>query len=545
MLRPVTGSTPSPFDGGRVRLPGAAGRVRLAALGLPAVVLILGAGIPGGRRRSRAAHASAAAVPLVALGLRRLARRRVAAGEADVASVIPITVLIPARDEAPVIGALVGDLAAARRDGLSVVVVDDASSDGTGRAARDAITRAGLADVALVVTLATPSGSKAAALAAVPVPDAGAVVVLDADARVAPDFVDQVRLAATRSSVAQARRRMLRPTAIAGLGGFGPVENGSGAGPRAGLLVRLLTLAQDGEQAVDDRIGRARLALRGAAELRGDGMVLTAEALARLGGWPSGALCEDLELSTTWYLQTGRGAQRPPGLVVWEQPVLDPRVLLAQRLRWAEGSVRRDLRIGLPAVLDASVPAWRRADVAVYASQALVPWMAAGLAARAAATGDRGVRRRAATSVALLAGGYGLGALVLAWAAEADHAPSVRHRSSLDRLGRAGVVALFTGLWPLVLPAAWLRVARRPGGSRFAQTPHAPAAAFAVPRRGLDAAAGDDARPIPTDLPAGDQRAGTTPAASERATLCQPPPRWSRSSATTAVVSAVQPGTAR
>jgi hypothetical protein len=531
------------MDGGQARLPGTAGRVRLAALGLPAAVLIVGAGIPGGRRRSWATQASAAVVPLVALSLRRLARRRVAAGDAGVAPAVPVTVLIPARDEASVIGALVGDLAAARRDGLSVVVVDDASSDGTGRAARDAITRAGLADVARVVTLATPSGSKAAALAALPVPDAGGVVVLDADARVAPDFVDQVRLAATRFAVAQARRRMLRPTAVAGPGGSGFI--GAGAGPRAGRLVRLLTLAQDGEQAVDDRIGRARLALRGAAELRGDGMVLTAEALARLGGWPSGALCEDLELSTTWYLETGRGAQRPPGLVVWEQPVLDPRVLLAQRLRWAEGSIRRDLRIGLPAVLDASVPAWRRVDVAVYASQALVPWMAAGLAARAAATGDRGVRRRAAASLALLAGGYGLGALVLAWAAEADHAPSVRHRSAVDRLGRAGVVTLFTGLWPLVLPAAWLRVARRPGGSDFAQTPHAPAAAFAVPRRGPEAAAGDDGRTVPAGTSADHQRAGTTPAASERATLCQPPPRWSRSSATTAGVSAVQPGTAR
>ena len=471
-----------------------------------------------------------------------------------------VTVVVPARDEAAVIAPLIADLGAARSDPMTLFVVDDASCDGMAELACAAIARGGLADVARVVRLATPSGGKGAALAAVPVPVSGVVVVLDADARVAPDFVARVRAVATGSPAAQARRRMLRPAAAC--------PPGRAAG--------LLALMQDGEQEVDGLIARARLRIGGATEFRGDGMVIRADALAALGGWPSDALCEDLELATRWYLAAGRGVERPAGLEIWEQPVLSLRPLVRQRLRWAEGSIRRDLRLVIPALLDRRRPVRRRVELGAYASQALMPAVALGMAARALrrpAEPHRGhgadSSQAARRTLGVLASGYALAALVLAWGAQPDGAaqpgeteqpdeaaqrdetagpreteqpdeaaqrdetaghreteqpdetagpdetaqpheaacaqqaasilrvvgrpsnatPLCRRRRAgrwrrIDRLARAAAVTVFTGLWVLVLPVAWLRVATRPGSPQFTRTPHEAPARFSEPGSG-------------------------------------------------------------
>jgi hypothetical protein len=424
-------------------------------------------------------------------------------GAADVVGAM-VTVVVPARDEAAVIGRLVADLAAGRSDPMTLVVVDDASCDGTADLACAAIECYGLEDIGRVIRLATPSGSKAAALAAVPVPASGVVVVLDADARVARDFVGSVRVLGTALAVAQARRRMLTPA----------------PGRRREGFARLLAMLQDGEQAIDHLVARGRLSIGGATEFRGDGMVIRADALAALGGWSPDALCEDLELSTRWYLATGLGIEHPPGLELWEQPVLSVRLLLGQRLRWAEGSIRRDLRLVLPALLDPRVPGRRRLEVGAYAVQALVPWAVLGMAARAwrhpsgSPSGEDcaelGVAAR--QTLAAVAWGYGLAALMLAWRSQAadpegadgaenrarpaplaraqpaldvlGRALRARHRGHVMRLARAIAVTAFTGLWALVLPVAWLRVAVRPGPPEFVRTPHEVPARFSEPGSG-------------------------------------------------------------
>ncbi len=515
------------------------GGLRAAALALPALATLAGYLLPGSRRARSAIRLVALSLPAGAAGL-SLAARAVRAGQqelsgcaalppggmaqaaghdATASSQTMVTVVVPARDEAAVIARLVADLAAARSDPMALVVVDDASCDGMADLARAAIARCGLTDAAKVVRLATPSGSKGAALAAVPVPASGVVVVLDADARVAPDFIARVRVVGATAATAQARRRTLRPAA--------------GCQPERGA--RLLTLMQDGEQEVDGLIARARLRMGGAAEFRGDGMVIRADVLAALGGWSRDALCEDLELATRWYLATGRGVERPGGLEIWEQPVLSVRPLLGQRLRWAEGSIRRDIRLVLPALIDRRQPIRRRVELAAYASQALVPWVALGMAARAwgGPAGPQGRHRSEPGQAAwrtfgALATGYALAALVLAWGSQSDdvnlaggaegagatpwrdaggrvhHAGSVgrvvarqsmpgatnrRRRAACwglcRRLARAAIVTTFTGLWALVLPVAWLRVAARPGSPQFIRTPHEAPARFIEPGSAL------------------------------------------------------------
>ena len=61
----------------------------------------------------------------------------------DPASPPVLTVVVPAKDEAPNIGTLVDGIVAAMSDGpaFEVIVVDDGSTDGTGEAVRDAAAR--------------------------------------------------------------------------------------------------------------------------------------------------------------------------------------------------------------------------------------------------------------------------------------------------------------------------------------------------------------------------------------------------------------------
>ncbi len=463
--------------------------MRQRAVLLPLAAAMAGYAGPSLRRVSLAVSLLAAALPACAVLLARLGgvtrepqpHTLPTRGGLEATTV---TLLVPARDEAPVIARLVADVAAARSSPMALTVVDDGSTDGTGDLAAAAIEAHVLGREASVVRLAAPSGSKGAALRAASVLP-GVVVVLDADARLTCGFVERARAAARPDGVAQARRRMLRPA-----------ERGVHA-----WWARALALAQDGEQAVDDRIARARLALGGAAEFRGNGMVIGTSALEALGGWPADALCEDLELATRWYLGAGRGVSRPRDLEVWEQPVLELRSLLAQRLRWAEGAVRRDLRLVVPAALDARVPLRRRAELVGYASHALLPWAFVGIALRALAdrfTAPRRHARRAGGQegastpaarrlLAALAAGYGSAAVILAWSALEGGLPAPGARLSQprfalpQRLVRAVTVAAFTGLWPLVLPAAWVRVALRPGPTRFVRTPHTSPAAFNEP----------------------------------------------------------------
>ena len=423
---------------------------RRAALAAPAAAIIAGAVAPSSGAGLVAMLAAGAGMAVVAGAIHKVSGRvSHAQATATLPPITSVTVLLPARNEAAVIGALIGDLGRAVQAGrtrqpVEILVVDDGSTDGTSAAAETALTAAALLDVGRVVRLDPASGSKGRALRrAWPDPAEGQLlVVLDADARVKPDFLIRCVDAAATEGVVQAQRHVL--------------------GPGGGGMDAVIARVQDGEFAIDDVIQRVRWGSGGASELRGNGMVLRGEALAAIGGWPHDAQTEDLELSTCWYLASGVGVARPSGLELWEQPVLRPADLIRQRLRWAEGSVRRDLRHVRPVLADGSVPLRQRADIAMYAGQALVPWLVFGMLARAVLAGPGKVRRRAMLALGGLVAAYAAGGLGLA---RSVLGPGVaRHR--------VFEVAAFTSLWSALLPIAWIRVILHPETPEFFRTQH-------------------------------------------------------------------------
>jgi 4,4'-diaponeurosporenoate glycosyltransferase len=101
----------------------------------------------------------------------------------------PVTVVVPARDEAATIGGLLDDLAASRTAPDRVVVVDDHSSDGT---AAVAATRPGVEVVAAPPLPTGWAGKCWACHTGALGLDAGTVVFVDADVRLAPDALGRV-----------------------------------------------------------------------------------------------------------------------------------------------------------------------------------------------------------------------------------------------------------------------------------------------------------------------------------------------------------------
>ncbi len=326
---------------------------------------------------------------------------------------------------------------------IDVLVVDDASTDATADAARAAI---GEATHAQVVRRDRQEGprTKAAVLAfAMPYLRGEVIGVLDADTLLHGSFLERTMRAWT----------VRDPDAVAIQVARHPRNE----------HVSWLTRAQAEEQLMDLDSQCGRWAADGTAELRGNGMFVRREALDAVGGWRPSALTEDLELSTR-LAAAGHHVALAPEVAVEEEAVERIGALWRQRLRWAEGSLRRLLEHG-PGLLAGSQPMARKADFLAFAAEFLIPPLFATTILASLLTIP--LPRPADWSVpASLFVGYGLGIFILAiaglWASGVRGVPLV---------GRALRGALFLSHWLLVVPVALVRIAFGPGAGGFDQTP--------------------------------------------------------------------------
>ena len=244
-------------------------------------------------------------------------------------------VVVPAHNEAPVVGTLLSDLAeASRRVPSEVVVIADHCSDDTADIARRAR-----------VTVAERSegaGGKGAALAwyldGAPLADEEALVVLDADNRVPEDLLERFNdELVAGNTVLQAYLDVSNPDAS-------PVATASALSYWASN--RMVQLA--------------RRNLGWTADLGGTGMCITKQALESVGGFGT-SFAEDQELGVKLF-EAGHTVTWLHDVRILDEKPTDAGVAIRQRSRWASGrsQVAKEhvlplLATGTPSAIDLAI----------------------------------------------------------------------------------------------------------------------------------------------------------------------------------------------
>lgn len=244
-------------------------------------------------------------------------------------------VVVPAHDEARVIGNLLGDLAvASRRMPSDVVVLADHCTDETANVANAA--------GATVAERAEGPGGKGAALTwyldREPLAEDEALVVLDADNRVPEDLLERFNdELAAGNSVLQAYLGVSNPDASP-----------------------LATASALSYWASNRMVQLARRNLGWTADLGGTGMCITSQALESVGGFGT-SFAEDQELGVELF-EAGHAVTWLHDVRILDEKPTDASVAVRQRSRWAAGRsqvarahVPRLLKIGTPAAIDLAI----------------------------------------------------------------------------------------------------------------------------------------------------------------------------------------------
>jgi 1,2-diacylglycerol 3-beta-glucosyltransferase len=319
--------------------------------------------------------------------------------------------------------------------------------DGTGEVALAAARTAGIGAVTRLVRREGEglSDGKGAALTAAPPEICGGevVVVLDADARIGPGFVARIAAYVAAGLPAVTPRRRILDAGSSWLAG-----------------------AQADEQAQDGELQRGRWASGGCSEFRGNGISVRRDALAAVGGWRAAALTEDIDLASRLAARLGIRVGWVVDAEVWEEPVRTWRALWRQRLRWAEGGLRRMLEHGIPVMTSPHLSMYAKVDFAAYGAQLLVPSLILGAVAGSIVRGDP-IVVVALVATYLAAGGV-LAFDALRWETDANGAPPPIG----ERLYRGLRGALFGAIWLAAIPGAMWRLATRRGAVAYDKMSH-------------------------------------------------------------------------
>lgn len=244
----------------------------------------------------------------------RTARPRVTGGDAWP----HVSILVPARNEARVIGATIEALTALDypAERLDITVVDDGSTDET----RALIAAASALDPRVrcfSVPAARAGRGKAAALnAALSEVRSDLVAIYDADNRPEP-----------RSLRTLVATLVGEPGLAAAVGKFRTINRDRN------LLTRFINIESLAFQWI---VQAGRCALLGVTTLPGTNFVIRRAVLDDVGGWDEEALTEDAELRIRVY-ETGRRIRFVPTAVTWEQEPERLSTWFRQRRRWARG----------------------------------------------------------------------------------------------------------------------------------------------------------------------------------------------------------------
>jgi 1,2-diacylglycerol 3-beta-glucosyltransferase len=244
----------------------------------------------------------------------------------DQADPLPnVDVFVPAKNEQAVLGTIVPQLFALDYppNQLQVWIIDDGSTDATPAV----LTQLKSQFPQLHTHRRQSQGHKSGALnAALPLSQGEIILVCDADAQLAPDFLRQTVgwFAQPHIGAVQVRKTIADP-AVNWL-----------------TLANWLTHCQQMEMSCDCFLQLHRTAIQGMSELRGNGMLVRRSWLERSQGWNEDTVTDDLDLTFRLCLMGAEIAfvMQP---TVAEEGVTTLGQLWRQRRRWAIGGYQRYL----------------------------------------------------------------------------------------------------------------------------------------------------------------------------------------------------------
>jgi 1,2-diacylglycerol 3-beta-glucosyltransferase len=239
-----------------------------------------------------------------------------------------VSLMVAAKNEASVIAALALQLCALDYPGdrYEVWIIDDASSDRTPEIL-DALAMQ-YPQLRVVHRAPGAGGGKSGALNQVLPQCIGEfLVVFDADAQIAPDFLQRSLGAFNNPKIGavQLRKAIIQ-------------ADTADHRDRNNFLI----IGQRVEMALDAFMRQQQIAFGGLGELRGNGQMMRRSALEQCGGWNEETVTDDLDLTLRLHLNHWDiDCLSEPA--VYEEGVTQPVALWHQRGRWAEGGFQRYL----------------------------------------------------------------------------------------------------------------------------------------------------------------------------------------------------------
>ena len=271
-----------------------------------------------------------------------------------------VSVLIPCHNEQEVIEHTALNVLNLNYKDFEIILIDDRSTDDTASIIQK-LSKENKKIQSLIRPKDATAGKSAVLNDAIKLAKGDAILVLDADARINPDFLDKmiVALAPADVGAVQAQKVIINSK-----------QN-------------FLTQCQYNEYILDTHFQMGRDAVRGAVELRGNGELIKRQAIISIGGWNEETITDDLDMSTRLHIR-GWDIRFCPDVKVYEEGVISFGALIKQRRRWVEGSIRRyleyiwdvftskdmSLRVGLDLIAyitEFLLPFWLIAEIVIQA----------------------------------------------------------------------------------------------------------------------------------------------------------------------------------